>query len=375
MGWRDLVDNIAGPAAVAGSVYGAIDTAGDIRDMGNTANTQLTNLGNTLNDNSAFQGYNVTTGLGQSTVGTDGSTTLGVGPNTAMQTGGAAAMQNGANGIQGAMGAMGQQPGMNQFAQQGASQLGGYQPGLQGQMGQNFNAANQFQQQSMQDTAGRESDIYNRMMSMQEPGLQKAQAAQQAREYAMGRGGVAGSQFGGTQEDAAMAQARAQAMNQASFGAMNQAQQEQMQQANISNMYGQQGNQAAQIGQQGANMMGQMGNQSQQIQNQNLMNQAQAGNMLGQLGQGNYANSFMPMEQQLNAMQAGYNNAGMAQTGQLTGAGYQGQMGAAGIEALINAQSQGGQIMGNLYDSLLDNMGSTSSAAGGSSGLLGMLGL
>ena len=105
------------------------------------------------------------------------------------------------------------------------------------------------------------------------------------------------------------------------------------------------------------------------------MNQAQAGNMLGQLGQGNYANSFMPMEQQLNAMQAGYNNAGMAQTGQLTGAGYQGQMGAAGIEALINAQSQGGQIMGNLYDSLLDNMGSTSSAAGGSSGLLGMLGL
>jgi hypothetical protein len=108
---------------------------------------------------------------------------------------------------------------------------------------------------------------------------------------------------------------------------------------------------------------------------QRLNSQGQLGGMLGQLGQGNYQNSFIPMEQQLAAMNAGYNNAGMAQTGQLTGAGYQGQMGAAGVEALINAQSQGGQIMGNLYDSLLDNMGGTSSSSGGSSGLLGMLGL
>ena len=52
-------------------------------------------------------------------------------------------------------------------------------------------------------------------MAIQNPELDRQQAAQQARKYAMGQGGIGGSAYGGTAEDAAMAKARAQASNQA----------------------------------------------------------------------------------------------------------------------------------------------------------------
>jgi len=155
------------------------------------------------------------------------------------------------------------------------------------------------------DTAAREQEIFNRAMAMQEPGLQRAQAAQQAREFAMGRGGVRGSQFGGTAEDAAMARARAEATNAAAFQAMGQAQQE-------------------------------------------AMNQAQMGNIAGQLGLQGYQTAFTPLQQQLNALQVGQQAANMAQTGQLTGAGYLAQLGLGGLQSQINADLAAAQLYGNL---------------------------
>ena len=316
--------NLLGAAGTAGSVYGAIDAADDISSMGNTIQNNLNTMGQNAANNSAFQGYGVTSTLGNSTVGADGSLNLGVGQNQGLNTGGMN-MFNGAGSA------------FNQ-AQQG---LGASQ---QGMLGASQNAMNN----AMQPTAGREQDIYNRTMAMQNPQLDAAQAQQQAREYAMGRGGVMGSQFGGTAEDAAMAKARAQASNQAAFGAMNQAQTEMMNQGTLSSQFGQMGQNAAQL-------------------------QGQLGTQQGGMGLDAYTGSFLPMQQQMALLQQANHGADAAQTGQLTGQGYLTQLGLGGAQTNVNAQNVAAQLKGNLYDSILDNIGGSSTSEGGMSGLVGML--
>ena len=242
-----------------GALAAGLDISEEMRQTGRTGAEEMRALGERMAGETAFRGYGVQTGLGRSAVAPDGSMTLGVGPQRGLM--------------------------------QGGQQLyGGAQAAMQRALG---------------DTSAREQEIFNRSMAMQEPGLQRAQAAQQAREYAMGRGGVRGSQFGGTAEDAAMARARAEAMNQASFQAMGQAQQE-------------------------------------------AMNQAQMGNLAGQLGLQGYSAAFTPMQQQLNAMQVAQQGANMAQTGQLTGAGYLAQLGLGGLQSQINADLAAAQLYGNL---------------------------
>ena len=255
--------------------YG-FNQASNIEDRGQFISDSLNTLGTSLADNSKFQGYGVTSALGSTNVGTDGSVSFGVGPNSTMQ--------NQANGMMG--------------------------------------ASMQAMNNAMQPTVGREQDIYSRMMAMQNPELNRAQAAQQAREYAMGRGGVRGSQFGGTAEDAAMARARAEASNQASLTAMQQALAEQQQQAGMA-----------------ANF--------------------------GQLGQGQYQTSFLPMNQQLALLQLAGADADRAQTGQLTGQGYLGQMGTAGYQTQINALKSASELRGNIIDSILDNAGAEGGLFGG----------
>lgn len=242
-----------------GALAAGLGISEEMRQTGRAGAEEMRALGERMAGETAFRGYGVQTGLGRSQVSPTGGMDLGVGPQAGLM--------------------------------QGGQQLyGGAQAAMQRALG---------------DTSAREQEIFNRSMAMQEPGLQRAQAAQQAREYAMGRGGVRGSQFGGTAEDAAMARARAEAMNQASFQAMGQAQQE-------------------------------------------AMNQAQMGNIAGQLGLQGYSTSFMPMQQQLNAMQVAQQGANMAQTGQLTGAGYLAQLGLGGLQSQINADLAAAQLYGNL---------------------------
>lgn len=269
------------PAAVGGlgmlaAVQQGLQNADQIRGYGTTLANELDNLGGVndpnftnLNQDSQFKGYGVTSNLGTSTVGADGSVNLGVGQNQDM---------------------------MNAYGQYNQSAL-------------------QAMANAMQDPAMREQEIYNRMMAMQNPALDRAQAAQQAREYAMGRGGVRGSQFGGTAEDAAMARARAEASNSASVAAMQQSQQEMMNQANMAGAFNTMGNQ-------------------------------------------NYQMSFLPMQQQMALMQLGGNNADRAQTGQLTGLQYLSQMALGGRQVSVNAMKAASELEGNLYDSVLDNLSS-----------------
>ena len=67
-----------------GSAAAGYELANDIRGVGESAASQMGELAGQLQSDSAFQGYGVTTGLGKTTVGSDGSTNLGVGPDQAM---------------------------------------------------------------------------------------------------------------------------------------------------------------------------------------------------------------------------------------------------------------------------------------------------
>jgi hypothetical protein len=277
-----LFDLLAG----AGSAAAGYQMAEDIRQTGRTGAQQMQQLGQQLQDQSAFRGYGVQTGLGRSTISPMGSTDVGVGPQAGLM--------------------------------QGGQQLYG---GAQAALGQ-----------VMQPPAAREQAIFERAMAMQEPGLQRAQAAQQAREFAMGRGGLRGAQFGGTAEDAAMARARAEASNAAAFQAMQQAQQE-------------------------------------------AQTQTQAANVAGQLGLQGYTTAFTPIQQQLNALQVAQQAANMAQTGQLTGTGYGAQLGLGGIQARINAEKAASELFGNLFGSGMAAIGSIGTGAPAGSSLLEQLGL
>ena len=278
-------------AKEAGAIAGGLAYGDLISDRGQQYADQMGELAAQLQGDSAFKGYGVKTGLGQSTVGADGSTDLGVGPDAAMQ-------------------------------QQAMSMMGGNNPYQQYAMQAAGNAMGM-------DTAAREQEIYNRAMAMQQPALDAQRASGNAAEYAAGRGGVMGSQFGGSGEDAAMARAQAQAQNAASFQAMGQAQQEMMNQGQLAQGFGGLGNQSAQV------------------------------------GLGMYQNSFLPMQQQLAAMQAAQGNAGMAQTGQLTGTGYGAQLGLGGIQTAVNADKAASELYGNIIGSMLSSSGGGADGSGG----------
>tara|TARA_R110000868_G_scaffold92180_3_gene255775 strand:- start:2355 stop:3233 length:879 start_codon:yes stop_codon:yes gene_type:complete len=273
-----LFDVLAG----AGSLVEGDKLAKDLRATGTQGAADMEVLAKQLAGDAAFKGYGVTTGLGTSTVGTDGSMNLGVGQDPQM--------------LQWMQSMFGQGNQFNQYAQQAAGN-------------------------SMMDTGAREQDIYNRTLAMQQPGLDAQRAQMLGREQAMGRGGVRGSQFGGSGEDAAMARAQFGAQNQASFASMSQAQNEMMNQGQLASQFG------------------------------------QLGQGYGTQGLGAYGQSFMPMEQQLQAMQVAGQDADRSQTGQLTGTGYGAQLGLGGLQAQINADSSAAQIWADMFGDSMTALG------------------
>ena len=283
------ITNTLGTAA---SIGGALKGASETKQMGAAVQDYLSGLGAELQGDSQFQGYGVSTGLGNGSAAYDqyGNliTSLGM---TNAQDPNAMAFTNNA-----------------------------------------YNAANNAMLQAGQGVQQSQNDIYSSIMNTQRPQLDQMAAQSNAQEYAMGRGGVMGSQYGGTAEDAAMARARAQASNEAAFKAREMANAEM---GMLSQMAGQ---------------YGQIGNQGMQAQ-------------------------YIPMQQQIEAMKLGYSNADMAQTGQLTGNDYLAQLLLGGTNANINAQHSANELTSGLYNALLSNMGGAQGNDGSSaSGLLGAIG-
>ena len=405
----DKVNGIQGLLGAAGGLA----YANEISKRGQGYAKEMGSLAGQLQSDSAFKGYGVNTGLANSTIGPDGTMNLGIGRDQGMADAGNAgfdagmgAMGNAQNMLQAnssnpayqqAMGMYGANASNSQMGNALAAQQGGMS-GISNQQQGMLNASNQMMQQSMQGQAGREQDIYGRAMAMQQPMLDQQRAQMNAREFAQGRSGIRGSQFGGTGEDAAMARAQAQAQNSAAFQSMGMAQQEQMQQANMANMYGGMGQGAAGLqGSLGMNM-GNLGLQNAQLgqsaagqlaQNAGMTNafglsqaqlvqaaaqgmgglglsQAQLGqsaaNSMGQIGanQANmgmqqYQNSYLGMQNQLAAMQNAQSGANMAQTGQLTGTGYAAQLGLGGVQTAVNADKAAGELYGNVAAAMMNN--------------------
>ena len=313
-GLGDLFANNASTLAGIGSIAGALDNASDIRDLGYGVQEHLQNMGNNLNTGSQFQGYGVTSGTGEnaitSNVGADGGIDLGVGPDAQMQTNATNNMTGSQNAFNHAMG----QNWMNQAAKQATAK-------------------------SLADPSQRQAEIFDQLMAIQNPALDRQQAQQQANEYAAGRGGVRGSAYGGTAEDAAMAKARVDGANQAALSAMQQADSER-------------------------EMFGQMGSNYMNNATQNRGMFGQLGSAMGQMGLDQSKLAYLPMQMQMELLNQAQGTGSMAQTGQLTGQDYLAQMLLGGTNANINAQKVSSELMGNLYDSLLDNMGGQQNADG-----------
>ena len=404
-GFGDWLDNNLGTLAGIGGAWAIGD---DMRETGAQAAQDMGTLAGQLQNDSAFKGYGVTTGLGQSSVDANGNTILGVGRDNWQAQQAKDRMTQAAGNFNKA-GDMYQNNATNALTGQAQNMIGnagerayfnaaqhhmlGATQGLGGQQASALNASQQAMQNAMQSPAQREQEIYQRAMAMQNPMLDAQQAQQQAREFAMGRGGVAGSQFGGTAEDAAMARARAGASNQAAFQAMGQAQNEMMNQANMAQGFGGMGQGAAgmlsgigqgmgQLGQAQQNFNLAQGNAMQNIGNQNAMlgqsaaaGLAGVGQMAGQLGNQQYQNQYLDMQNQLAALQTGGQNADRFQTGQLTGTGYGAQLGLGGIQAQVNADKAASELYGNTLVGLLNAQAAQNAAAtGAGGGLFGQAG-
>ena len=283
---------ITSALGTAASIGGALEGASETKKMGAAMQDYLSGLGAELQGDSQFQGYGVSTGLGNGSAAYDENgnliTTLGM---TNTQDPNAMAFTNNA-----------------------------------------YNAAKYAMGQAQNGVGQQQNDIYASIMNTQRPQLDQMAAQSNAQEYAMGRGGVMGSQYGGTAEDAAMARARAQASNEAAFKAREMANTE-------------------------LGMFGQMAGQ------------------FGQLGSQGLEASYMPFMQQLEAMKLGQLNAGMQQEGQLTGNDYLAQLLLGGTNANMNAQHSANELTGSLYNSMLGNLGGTQGSDGSSgSGLMGAIG-
>lgn len=337
--WTDLIG--------IGGIYA---TGEDIKQTGENAKQDMATLSNKMQQDSQFTGYGVKSGLGNITVGADGSV-------SGLLGGGGVGMDDYAAG-QGNLTNASYQAGnnlTNQLTPDALARMGQANQGLMGQQMGAYGAADQFRNASMQDPAAREQEIYNRMMAAQQPGLDRSRSLMEARAFAQGRSGVGGQQYGGSGEQFAQSKAEAEARNSAILGAMGQAQSEMMNQGQLANMYGQQGYAGSQIGASMGNMLNQWGLGNAQLGQQGAGILASIGAQQGQLGLDAYARSFMPAEMQLQQGAFGATNSDMAQTGQLTGTNLAAQLGLGGVQADVNANKAASELYGNAFAAILSS--------------------
>ena len=403
------------PTAITGAAGAAM--ASDISSTGANLNDELQAMADGSRAETGFKGYSVKSGLSDTaaTIGTDGSLTSAVGPDGALRDAGTGAIVGGQAGMQDALAglsgaatnantgrfdtAMGNAAAMNAYSSNNANfdgaggMMQGAMQGLAGQQAGALGASQQAMNNSMQDNAAREQEIYGRMMAAQQPGMDRARAGMEARAQAQGRGGISGSQYGGSGEQFAQSRAEAEARNSAMLSAMGQSQNEMMNQGQLSSMYGQLGQGAA--GMQGnlGNMYGNLGAQNAQIgqgatalayqganqlQNAGIQN-AQLGQsaygQMGSIGSGMmnagtnaYNAQYGDMNAELGYLGAGATNADMAQTGQITGANLGSQLDLGGAQIEMNANKAASELYGNMFGAMtapLAGLGANMDDAGG----------
>ena len=338
-GW---LGGIGGAAGQAYSIDRALAEANRIAGLGSYLNEFANTQGSYLNDASTFKGYGITgTGLGPTTgsVDDDGAFNLsfGVLPSATMANQGQAQRTAGGTAMNEAGARLRDAKNMIN--------------------GVNYmDASNAAITQSLAPSVHREKEIYDRLMAMQNPELNRQQMAQQAQEYAMGRGGVRGTQYGGTAEDAAMARARADVANKAAVDAITLAREDQ-------------------------GMLGQLGANYGNLYNQQTNNMANVAKLYQDRGMDRYnlglkmeELKYLPQKMQLEIMNQMMAGVDATQTGQLTGLGYLSDMMLGGMSTNVNSQKVAAELRSNLYNALLSNLGGATGSDGSStSGLGGLL--
>ena len=224
------------------------------------------------------------------------------------------------------------------------------------QLGQDPLLANQasslagmFMGQLNQPMAGRETDVYNRLRTIQAPEEERQRLALEERLYNQGRMGVQTNMYGGAPEQFALAKAQTEAQNQAALMAMQQAQAEQQQQATLGSQFAGLGTTLTDAQQQRA------------IQSLSSGQQMLAGGLGLQQGQqqlnlGALSGAYMPQAQMLNVQQASQLYPQMQQQGQLYGAGQFGETMMSGLDARLIAEQARANLLGGVGTSLLGGM-------------------
>jgi len=307
-------------------------------------------------------------------------------------------------------GMLGQQPSpaIGQFGQQA---LGLGMAGLDTQAPSDVEAlrqqytqlASQTAGRALQDTTGREADVYERIRATQRPEEERQRLALEERMAQQGRLGVRTAMFGGAPEQFALAQAQEEAQNRASLMAMQQAQAERQQAVSeaqtFGGLFGQQAGLSSQLqsaAQQRAAQLSQLGLSAQQIESQlqseglgraatSAQQAAQLAQLAGglqaqqaglgaqyaglgsqlamqdlaaqqaqqQLALGALTGSYIPQAQLMNVAQLGMTPIEMAQRGQLYGAGLFGEGSMAGLQSRLAAALGQANLFGTVGTGLL----------------------
>ena len=307
-------------------------------------------------------------------------------------------------------GMLGQQPSpaIGQFGQQA---LGLGMAGLDTQAPSDVEAlrrqytqlASQTAGRALQDTAGREADVFERIRATQRPEEERQRLALEERMAQQGRLGVRTAMFGGAPEQFALAQAQEEAQNRASLAAIQQAQSERQQAVSeaqtFGGLFGQQAGLSSQLqsaAQQRAAQLSQLGLSAQQIESQlqseglgrAVTSAQQAGQMaqlagglqaqqaglgaqfagLGsqlsmqdmaaqqaqqQLALGALTGSYIPQAQLMNVAQLGMTPLEMAQRGQLYGAGLFGEGSMTGLQSRLAAALGQANLFGTVGSGML----------------------
>jgi hypothetical protein len=404
-----------------GQLLGAglgIDALNDIGRRGKDFQSQALALGERAQTGTAFKPFSISTGFGGVAAGPQGGYTTSLSPQQQ-------ALQRQLSGITtGLTNTYGAGPdvsgfGANAFGQAGMqlANAGAQDPRVAAQrqlLGSEF--ANRYTgrtdtsgitnladtalqsapglfQSATGSTADRQSSIYDQIRATQTPEEQRNQVALNNRLAAQGRTGLRTAQYGGSPEQFAMEQARAEAMNQASLSALQQAGNEQ--QRDFTNaqalaqlgITGTQGAQSLGIndlnslialqssdlgaaqGQQGLNRenlaqaTGLFGLGSQAAGLPAAFQQAQLGNL-----QTSMDLQYAPENQLLASLTPSLSLADLSSVAQRQGAGLLAEAGATGLEANFGAQKTKAEGLAGLYSSLLGAQGQAASSATNSAG-------
>jgi hypothetical protein len=304
-----------------------------------------------------------------------------------------------------------QAPTIGEFGQQalgmGAAGLGAQAPSDVEALRQQYTQlASQTAGRALQDTTGREADVYERIRATQRPEEERQRLALEERMAQQGRLGVRTAMFGGAPEQFALAQAQEEAQNRASLAAIQQAQAERQQAVSeaqtFGGLFGQQAGLSSQLqsaAQQRAAQLSQLGLSAQQIESQ-LQSEglgrattaagqaAQLAQLAGglqaqqaglgaqfaglgsqlsmqdlaaqqaqqQLALGALTGSYIPQTQLLAAQQAAQLYPQLQQRGQLFGAGQFGETSMAGLEARLIAEQARANLLGNIGSGILGGL-------------------